>query len=321
MSGGRNDSMRRPPRARPRRGWLSLAAALLLIPNLAPAEDPPPVTDAPSVCVALGAGGANGLAHVSMLETLDEMGVAPRRIAGASIGAVIGALYASGLSGREIRELVISSFTLQEEKPLRRWLSEDAVRWANLIEVDLGSGGLLSSDGVVAFLIEHLEAKRFEELLRPLQVVAGDLWTREQVVLDSGDLASAVRASMALPGVFQPVRREGRTLVDGGTVNPVPFDLLDGEDCEHVIAVDVTGIRTPPENGEVGYFETVFNAAKVMQGSIVTAKRRLSEPSLFLAPPIKDIRSLEFYRAEEVFEQARPAQGTLRRDLERLLDD
>jgi NTE family protein len=251
-----------------------------------------------------------------VLETLDELGVKTRRIAGSSIGAVVGALYASGLSGREIRALVMDSFTVREDRSLGKLISEDARRWAELIDVDLGDGGILSSDGAISFLVDALEVERFEALTVPLLVVAGDLWSREQVVINEGDLASAVRASMALPGVFEPVQRDGRTLVDGGTVNPVPFDLLT-DDCETVIAVDVAGERTPPANGEVGYFETVFNAAKVMQQAIVSAKRDLSEPELYLAPAIRDIRSLEFYRAEEVFEQARPAQERLKRELSR----
>lgn len=293
----------------------SLFLAASGAPALAAGE---PSNPAAEPCLALGAGGANGLAHVAVLETLDELGVRPRRIAGSSIGALVGALYASGLSGREIRELVMRSFTVREERPWSDLLSEDAVRWAELIEVDLGDGGLLSSDGIMNFLVDALEVQRFEALELPLLVVAGDLWTREQVVLREGNLATALRATMALPGVFRAVHREGRTLVDGGTVNPVPFDLL-SDDCDIVIAVDVAGVRTPPENGEVGYFETVFNAAKVMQQSIVEAKRQLGAPDLYLAPAIRDIRSLEFHRAEAVFEQARPAQARLRRELPDLL--
>jgi len=268
-------------------------------------------TTANGPCLALGAGGANGLAHIPVLETLDELGQRPSRIAGSSIGAVVGALYASGMSGQQIRALVLESFTLEESPSLSELIVEDAARWADLIDLDLGNGGLLSSDGAIAFLLESLEAQTFEELEIPLQVVAGDLWSREAVILSSGDLGSAVRASMALPGVFQPVQRDGRTLVDGGTVNPVPFDLFP-DDCTLVIAVDVSGVRTPPENGEQSYFETVFNAVKVMQEAIVTAKRSQGEPDLFLAPAISDIRALEFYRAEEVFEQARPTQEQLR---------
>ncbi len=285
---------------------LLIALSFVATPALAADTEASP----PTVCLALGAGGANGLAHVPVLETLDELGLPPQRIAGSSIGAVVGALYASGLSGKDIRRLVMESFTVREDRPLRKLLSEDAVRWAELIEVDLGDGGLLSSDGVISFLYEALQVQTFAELERPLKVVAGDLWSREPVVLSEGDLPSAVRASMALPGVFQAVQRDGRTLVDGGTVNPVPFDLF-GDECELTVAVDVSGNRTPPEDGEVSYFETVFNSAKVMQSAIVEAKRRLAEPDIFLAPAITDIRALEFYRAEEVFEQAKPVQEEL----------
>ncbi len=291
---------------------LAAALALLGLTTAVQADDDPESNPAP--CLALGAGGANGLAHVTVLEVLDAHGARPRRIAGSSIGAVVGALYASGLSGAEIRALVLESFTTSEEQTLGDFLSEDALRWADLVEVELGEGGLLSSDGIMAFLLEALDARTFEDLTLPLMVVAGDLWSREQVVLEHGDLASAVRASMALPGVFQPVFRDGRTLIDGGTVNPVPFDLF-GDDCDFVIAVDVVGERTPPRNGDVGYFDTVFNSAKVMQQAIVTAKRRLREPDLYLAPPVKDVRSLEFYRAEEVFEQSKPAADQLAREL------
>lgn len=289
---------------------LMLSLALAAPAPLAAADD-----TASGPCLALGAGGANGLAHIPVLETLDALGQRPRHIAGSSIGAVVGALYASGLSGREIRALVLESFTLEDSPSLGDLIVEDAARWADLIEVDLGDGGLLSSDGVIAFLFEALQAGTFEELDIPLQVVAADLWSREPVVLTSGDLSSAVRASMAIPGVFQPVQRAGRTLIDGGAVNPVPFDLFPA-DCAPVIAVDVTGVRTPPDNGEQSYFETVFNAVKVMQQAIVTAKRAQREPDVFLAPAIRDIRALEFYRAEEVFEQARPVQEQLRTALQ-----
>jgi len=290
--------------------WCAAVLALALPATAVLADSP-----AGGPCLALGAGGANGLAHIPVLETLDELGQRPSRIAGSSIGAVVGALYASGMSGQEIRALVLESFTLEDSPSLGDMLMEDATRWADLIEVDLGDGGLLSSDGAISFLLENLKTRNFEELEVPLQVVAGDLWGREPVVMASGDLSSAVRASIAIPGVFRPVQRDGRTLVDGGTVNPVPFDLF-SDDCALVIAVDVSGVRTPPKNGEQSYFETVFNAVKVMQQAIVAAKRRQGEPDIFLAPAIRDIRALEFYRAEEVFEQARPVQEQLRRALE-----
>ncbi len=268
--------------------------------------------------IALGAGGANGLAHILMLEVLDEMGIRPCHISGSSIGAIIGALYASGMTGREIRELV-EQFIISPEKPLMEQLTnKETLRWLEFIEVELGHGGLLSSEGFISYLYETLQYDTFEELKIPLSVVAADLWHREQIVLDSGQLLPAVKASMALPGVFHPVEIDNRVLIDGGTVNPVPYDVL-SKSCDIVIGIDVSGERSIPETAIPGYFETLFNSVKVMQKTIMTEKLRRKKPDIYISPQIIDIRALEFYRAEQVFEQAKPAKKELRQELGQLL--
>jgi len=272
----------------------------------------------PSIGIALGAGGANGLAHILMLEALDEMGIRVSRIAGSSIGAIVGSLYAAGMSGKEIRGLVERFVLSDQEKPLSRILEGRALEWIDFVEIELGNGGLVRADGFLAFMSETLEKKIFEELDIPMHIVAADLWSREQVVLTSGDLVSAINASMSIPGVFEPVRRGGRILIDGGTCNPVPYDLLTDQ-CDIVIAVDVIGERTPPESGVPGYFETVFNSVKVMQSAIMHEKRRHHEPDIYIYPPVVDIRALEFYRAHEVFEQAGPAKDTLKQQLKKIM--
>ncbi len=274
--------------------------------------------ESPSVGIALGAGGANGLAHILMLETLDKMGIRVARIAGSSIGAIVGSLYAAGMSGKEIRELVERFVLSHQEKTLNRIFEGRTLEWINFVEIELGSGGLLSADGFLAFMSETLKKKAFEELEIPMHIVAADLWTREQVVLTSGDLVSAINASMAIPGVFEPVRRDDRVLIDGGTCNPVPYDLLI-DHCDIVIGIDVIGERTQPSSGVPGYFETVFNSVKVMQAAIMNEKRRHHEPDIYIAPPVKDIRALEFYRAPEVFEQSRPAQESLKQQLTKVM--
>jgi NTE family protein len=272
----------------------------------------------PSVGIALGAGGANGLAHILMLEALDEMGIPVTRIAGSSIGAIVGSLYAAGMSGKEIRDLVARFVLTDQEKPLSRFFDGRALEWINFVEIELGNGGLVSADGFLAFMSETLKKKSFEELNIPMHIVAADLWTREQVVLASGNLMSAIKASMAIPGVFEPVRRDTRVLIDGGTCNPVPYDLLT-DHCDIVIAVDVIGERTPPESGIPGYFETVFNSVKVMQAAIMHEKRQHHEPDVYISPPVVDIRALEFYRAQEVFEQSKPAKETLKQRLKKAM--
>ena len=309
-----------------RRRFLTLSAAALMLamppwPGAADRGDQQRQGAASCrVGIALGAGGANGLAHILMLEALDELGVEPHVIAGSSIGAVIGALYASGMSGRQIRDLVGQFIISPEERLVEELVNRDALRWVDFLEIDLGNGGLLSSEGFISFLYDTLRRDSFEELEIPLKVTSADLWERTQVVLDSGPLLPAIKASMALPGVFQPVVLGERVLIDGGTVNPVPYDLLSA-DCDIVIGIDVSGERTPPHPLAPSYFETIFNSAKVMQQAIMTAKLRREEPTLYLAPRIVDVRALEFYRAERVFEQAAPAKQELKRRLAQLLKD
>ena len=274
--------------------------------------------DKPTVGIALGAGGANGLAHILMLEALDELSIRPHRIAGSSIGAIIGALYASGMTGKQIRQLVEQFIISPEEGLSEELLNKDALRWVEFLEIDLGNGGLLSSEGFISFLYDTLRHETFEELEIPLSIAAADLWSRDQVILQSGALLPAIKASMALPGVFQPVVLDNRVLVDGGTVNPVPYDLLMAE-CDIVIAIDVIGERTKPETLVPSYFETIFNSVKVMHQAIMAEKQRHRKPAIYIAPRIVDIRALEFYRAKEVFEQAEPAKEELKRRLSKLL--
>ncbi|MGA9573938.1 MAG: patatin-like phospholipase family protein [Lysobacterales bacterium] len=272
----------------------------------------------PKVGIALGAGGANGLAHILMLEALDELSIRPHRIAGSSIGAIIGALYAAGMKGAEIRKLVEQFIVSPKEHVVEELLNKDALRWVEFLEIDLGDGGLLSSEDFMSFLDDKLKQETFETLEIPLKIVAADLWGREQIVLQSGALPPAIKASMALPGVFQPVELDGRVLVDGGTVNPVPYDLLTAE-CDIVIGIDVSGERTKPKTLTPSYFETIFNAVKVMHQAIMTEKLRYKRPAIYLSPHIVDIRALEFYRAQEVFIQAGPAKAELKHQLARII--
>ena len=268
--------------------------------------------------LALGAGGASGLAHIAMLEVLDEMKIRPHRIAGSSIGAVIGAMFAAGMSAADIRELVHQSFIAGDTDLLRKLVSDEAIHWLELVRIEVGNGGLLDSRRILSHFYDSIDANTFADLEIPFEVVAGDLWDRGQVVLNEGALLPAVQASMAIPGVFEAVEIDGRVLIDGGVVNPVPWDLL-LDDCDIVIGIDVSGVRSKPEAGENGYFETLFNSIKVMQHAIVTEKMRHRKPEIFIAPQIRDIRALEFYSAATVFEQAEAAKTQLRDELTALL--
>jgi len=270
------------------------------------------------VGIALGGGGARGLAHVLMLEALEELGIKPYRIAGTSIGAVIGALYAAGLSSRDIRKAIGRLVVSEKETWLQALLKQDVSKWIEFIDPDLGRGGLIDTENFIRFLHNTIKHTRFEELKIPLKIVAADFWQREPVVFDSGPLLPAIKASMALPGLFTPVVHNGRALVDGGLVNPVPYDLLI-PDCRITIAIDVRGTRVPNGKLRPTYFETTFNSIQIMQEAIVNEKLKHQPPDIYIKPELKDIRVLEFYKSDEIYRQAAPAKKELKRKLEKLL--
>ena len=266
--------------------------------------------------LALGAGGANGLAHIAMLEVFDELGIRPRIIAGSSIGAVFGALYASGKSAGEIRAIVDELVVRKHDTWKDVFLNKNIFQWVEFLDPEFGKGGFISGDAFLAFLYEHIQVKSFEDLTIPLAVVATDFWEREEVVYDSGDLLSAIQGSMALPGLFTPVRRSGRVLIDGGAVNPVPYDIL-SQACDVTVAVDVSGQRSPKK--DLSFLDAFFNTFQIMQHSIVAGKIALLPPDIMVRPDIVDIRTLEFHKLDAIFEQARPARDRLKRELEQRL--
>jgi NTE family protein len=262
--------------------------------------------DIPSIGLALGSGGATGLAHIPMLEVFDELGIKPSIIAGASIGSIIGAMYASGLSGKDIRG-VVNDFSGTDMESLKALIhGHSGLKIMDLLKFDFDDGGLLDSQGFLNFLKQKIRAATFEELTIPFKVVAADYWKREQVVFETGELIPAVKASMAVPGLFAPVAYEDRLLVDGGTINPLPYDLLQGK-CDIVAAIDVSGAKTIDGNEKPGLTDSLFNTFEIMQQAIIQQKINNHKPDIYIKPDIKDVRLLHFHRAQEIFDQAKPA--------------
>lgn len=239
------------------------------------------------VGLALGGGGAKGISHIAFLKALDEMGVRPGVIAGTSIGAIIGGFYAAGMSGAEL------------EQTLANLGLKDGFKMA--VDFSLFSNSaILKGKGVEEFLRSRLPVLTFEDLKIPLKVVATDFWNRKEVVFDSGDLVSAIRASMAMPAVFEPVVAAGTVLIDGGAVNPLPYDLIRPE-CDIAIAIDVSGVKEQMENDPVpNMVESILATFQIMQASIVEAKKKTAPPDIYVRPRLKNIRVLDFYRYKEI---------------------
>lgn len=211
--------------------------------------------DRPKIGLALGGGGAKGGAHVGVIKVLEELNVPIDYIAGTSIGAIVGGLYASGMTSGELEEAMatIDWTEAMQDRPPRRDLNfrrkEDDARYLIDLEVGIGKGGLKWPAGFVSgqnlfFLLQSLtlpvvEVDDFDQLSIPFRAVATNLRTGGMVVLDHGYLATALRASMAIPGFFSPVEIEDLLLVDGGMVNNLPVDVAFEMGADIVIAVDL----------------------------------------------------------------------------------
>jgi len=272
----------------------------------------------PRIGLALGGGGAKGLAHILMLEALDDLGIRPHLIAGTSIGAIIGALYAAGLSGRDIRAQIEQFFVDEKDARGKLFALPKSIRWLDFIDPALAGGGLLDSSDFIEFLGEILPVRQFSKLQTPLKVVTAELLTGREVVIDSGDLLPALQASMAVPGVFPPVELNGRRLVDGGVANPLPYDLVrSGSDI--VVAIDVSGEREI-ENGEsLSSIGVLLHSFHTMSNNILAEKLKQRRPDIYIRPDIRNVRVLEFYKAQQVFQEALPAQREFIRQLRQAL--
>ncbi|HEX8665910.1 MAG TPA: patatin-like phospholipase family protein [Beijerinckiaceae bacterium] len=270
----------------------------------------------PTFALALGGGGARGLAHVAVLEAFDELGVKPVAIAGTSIGAVVGAAYAAGMSGRAIRDHAIRM--LRDRAEVMAALI--ASRVGRLADVVAGFGNPLLVDGerLLDRLWPEAVPDTFADLATPLHAVATDYYGRAEAVFSQGPLAPAVAASMALPGLIRPVRIGGRLLVDGGAVNPLPFDHLIGR-ADVIVAVDVTGGPAPQGLRMPTGFDAMFGTLQIMQGAIVAAKLKIYRPQIVVRPAVDRFRALDFLDARAILAAAQQAKEELKREIERHL--
>lgn len=271
------------------------------------------------VGLALGGGGARGLAHIRILEVLEEVGIRPHRIAGTSIGAIMGVVYASGATATEMRS-AIDEITHISGEEFRQWFQnhDRPVHWLQLLAPEWGPSGLLRADRLLSELKERFRLSDLESLAIPVSIVATNYRSQSQVVFTEGDVMTAVQASMAVPGIFPPVIIDDTLLTDGGAVNPVPFDLL-FDDCDFTIAVDVMGHRLAEPDAVPSFLELMFGTFQIMERSIVDEKLARRAPDLYIAPDINGVRVLEFNKTDQIFAEAEPACVQLRRSLEDLL--
>lgn len=282
------------------------------------------------VGLALGSGSARGLAHIGVLHAIEEAGLEVAAIAGASMGALIGGVYAAGQLERLAAEL-------------------RAMDWkgiAALLDPVFPRSGLIDGQKVADWVRRQVGAVAIEALPIAFRAIATDLASGEAVAIGSGDLIEAVRASIAVPGIFTPARANGRLLVDGGLVDPVPVGAVRALGVDFVIAVDLNHdivqhrlARAPAAGGNdrpyaqalarllgngtadspvraqlrrwlarekaeplPGIFDVLLASIYIMQARITRATLRHDRPQVLIQPPLGAVRFMEFDRAREIID-------------------
>jgi NTE family protein len=279
------------------------------------------------VGLALGSGSSRGWAHIGVIRALEQAGIGPDIVCGTSIGALVGAAYAAGELdrleswARELRRRDVLGFT----------------------DPTLSAGGMLKGDRLMEFLGRNWTDRPIEELGIPFAAVATSLRTGAEVWLRRGSTLQAVRASIALPGIFTPVRWEGLLLVDGGLVNPVPVSVARAMGADIVIAVDlgsdklshrfrtvakpeppagtrrdrtrelkanITALapgKTPDEPAMPSAFDVLSASADIVAMRIARSRMAAEPPEVVVAPRLAHLRLLDFHLANEAIEEGRDA--------------
>lgn len=290
---------RHDPQAAPAEG----GGARTLEPPHPPIVEPPPKA---KLALALGGGAARGWAHIGVLRALDETGIEVGMIAGTSIGALVGGCYLAG--------------KLDELETFARSLTMRRI--AGLLDLTIGGGGLLGGMRLTKRMQEHLEGLAIEDLDRPFVSVATELHTGHEVWISSGSLITGLRASYALPGIFEPVKCNNRTLVDGALVNPVPTSVCRAYEQPLVVAVNLNyeifgrsavvkhSASVQPMDDDrkrdgvrVGVTGTMVQAFNIIQERISRARLAGDPPDLALHPRLADIGLSEFHRAGEAIDR------------------
>lgn len=273
---------------------------------------------APSIGLVLGGGGARGLAHILMLEVFDELGIKPKIIAGTSIGAIFGAAYAAGLKARDIRAHTEDILT-NRVNLLRDVFASRAQRNGSFWNLFSARSALLAPGALLDLIFPPGVPQTFEELDIPLRVVASDFYAIDATVFSSGALRPAVAASMALPVIFEPVLIDGRSLIDGGLTNPLPFDLI-SQEVDAVVAIDVSGTTVPsPSRPRPTAIEALFASSFLFERSIVREKLKAHRPDIYIDGGTGRYQALDFLKVREILAAAEPAKTELREKLKMLL--
>ncbi len=274
---------------------MSLVALLLAgcasRPVEAPRADPPMAVQPsaskrpPKIGLALGGGAARGFAHVGVIQVLEEAGIRPALVTGTSAGSLVAAIYASGKTGGQLQQVAET----MEEAAIADWA------------LPIFSRGVLRGEALARYVNTQVASQRIEDMPLPLGIVATDLKNGRSVLFQRGDTGMAVRASSAVPALFQPVRIAGRDYVDGGLVSPVPVRYARQMGAELVIAVDIS---SAPEGNPAGdTVQILLQTFAIMSKSINSFE--LSDADVVVRPLLAGMPSTDFGARRKAIEAGR----------------
>ena len=255
----------------------------------------------PRLAIAFGGGGARGLAHIHVVQALEELGVTPVAISGTSIGSIVGAGLASGMTSAEMRDYALETFSDPSEVLSRFWRMRPTSLGEMFSQSRLSLGNINPVNVIKAFAPEAIP-NRFEDLGIPFQALATDFYGQKEVVLSEGNLTEALAASSALPAIFSPVMHDGKTLIDGGIVNAVPYELL-FDKADIVVAVDVVGGPEKSRGETPSRIEALSGASQLMMQATTRLKRQMQPPHVYIEPPVKGVAVLDFMKVRKILQR------------------
>jgi len=248
-------------------------------------EPPKPPPKPPRIGLALGGGAARGFAHIGVIQVLEEAGLKPDLVVGTSAGSLVAALYASGKSGAELATLA------------------DAMDETAFADWSYPGRGLIRGEALAKFVRDHTAGRTIEQLRLPLGIVATDLDSGQPILFQRGDVGTAVRASSAVPAVFQPVRIGSREYVDGGLVAPVPVRFAKAMGAELVIAVDISA---PPEGNATGDAVRMLLQTFAIMGRSIN-NFELRDADVVLRPSLAGVSGADFAARKRSIQAGREA--------------
>lgn len=232
----------------------------------------------PKVGLALGSGGARGFAHLGVIKVLKDEGIPIDMIAGSSMGAMVGCFYGAGLDIERLYKL------------------SKAFKRKYYLDFTVPKMGFIAGKRVKELIRIFTHGKEIQELDIPVAVVATDLVSGEKVVFKQGPIAEAVRASIAIPGIFTPEKLNGRLLIDGGVVDRIPVSVVKEMEADIVIAVDVSHVNTNSEITSI--FDVIMQSIDIMQMELVTNREVASD--IMLRPRVENYSSRAFTNIDEI---------------------